>query len=658
MNQTGRFAEARQYYFEQLFEEVIENFESVTSEKSALEQPVDVLFSVLGFTPEPIILAARALKPKRHIIFHDNGVRFNEDNMRYLSKFLPDGFDKIELQDESFATIYDVFKHRMALTAGRNYTINITGGKKSMVAAASIFARDFNASVIYVDYNDYDANLRRPTPGTEYLNVVYTPVRDLPELFHNGVNSYTGDSVVDEALKPSILRETTKTIETSIPYTDGKVGGVVSQDELEDLEIESVIPETNILEEACLEENILTIFKTKDWEALKKYLDHNLQGKNIRKVQAEVTTGIESLETSQNYWETVKVLLDYNAVVFIGAISNATITKIDNLSTAVTSEFLDSIIHKAFESPKKLKSAIKLLKPCSGLLSLEHKEFIMKICAILSSPESFYELFKLTKITPDSSVEYLLGIDTPASAFAIYRIFSDAKRNEMLRADSKFTALRPNVVVRYCNQMQESDSYAFQLAAMLIRSQILLTTKMDKWLLKEIEEYGFEGFYRLVTKQEQKIKSERNSASISKGDTLTNLVYVKSLDNYHLFLEKDSQAYVFLDKRLAIARPSKDTCIHATVVDIKTRFGKRAFFVAQKAVPNSYSLPPLLNIGDVLEIGFQQNSDGKWQPVKNNCSKLLSVEIVSMPKNRDYRNKQEAYVLECLSFFTYKVELI
>lgn len=28
MNQTGRFAEARQYYFDKLFEEVIENFEN------------------------------------------------------------------------------------------------------------------------------------------------------------------------------------------------------------------------------------------------------------------------------------------------------------------------------------------------------------------------------------------------------------------------------------------------------------------------------------------------------------------------------------------------------------------------------------------------------------------------------------------------------
>ena len=75
MNQQGRFSEARQYYFEELFNEVIENFvkkdnssiindltflnpEIVNLEKSS--KHIDVLFSILGFTPEPIILAAKA----------------------------------------------------------------------------------------------------------------------------------------------------------------------------------------------------------------------------------------------------------------------------------------------------------------------------------------------------------------------------------------------------------------------------------------------------------------------------------------------------------------------------------------------------------------------------------------------------------------------
>lgn len=196
MNRKGRFAEARQYYFEELFEEVINNFEKKISDNWPLElvlnnpeivlaedKRIDVLFSILGCTPEPIILTARALRPKRHIILHDKGVTNHEDNLRFLPKFLPDGFEKIELQDESFRTIYKTLKQQMALNAGRNYTINVTGGKKSMVASASIFARDYHSSVVYVDYEKYDSNLRRPIPGLEFLNVVYSPIRDLPEMF-------------------------------------------------------------------------------------------------------------------------------------------------------------------------------------------------------------------------------------------------------------------------------------------------------------------------------------------------------------------------------------------------------------------------------------------------------------------------------------------
>lgn len=181
MNQQGRFIEARQYYFDKLFLEVIENFqENLTWE----HEPVDVLFSILGNTPEPIILAARALNPKKHIIFHDKEVTFNEDNLRYLPAFLKGDFEKIELKDESFSCIYEAMKQQMAFNPGKNYSINVTGGKKSMVANASIFARDYNASIIYVDFGKYDPNLRRPLPGTEIMNVVYTPTRDLPELFH------------------------------------------------------------------------------------------------------------------------------------------------------------------------------------------------------------------------------------------------------------------------------------------------------------------------------------------------------------------------------------------------------------------------------------------------------------------------------------------
>lgn len=90
----------------------------------------------------------------------------------------------IELQDESFNCIYETLKEQMLLYPSEDYVLDITGGKKSMVASASIFGRDYNFNIPYVDYEKYDPNLRRPLPGTELLNIVYSPLRDLPEYFH------------------------------------------------------------------------------------------------------------------------------------------------------------------------------------------------------------------------------------------------------------------------------------------------------------------------------------------------------------------------------------------------------------------------------------------------------------------------------------------
>lgn len=182
MNKQGRFVEARHFYFEKLFQEVIDQFVGRTKWP---QEPVDVLFSLLGYTPEPIILAEKVLKPRKHVILHDQDVTYNEDNLRYLPQFLDEGFTKIELPDESFASIYETLKQQMAFNPGSDYAINITGGKKSMVASAAIFGRDFNASIIYVDYNSYDPDIRRPLPGTEKMDIVYSPTQNIPELFHS-----------------------------------------------------------------------------------------------------------------------------------------------------------------------------------------------------------------------------------------------------------------------------------------------------------------------------------------------------------------------------------------------------------------------------------------------------------------------------------------
>lgn len=176
LNTQGLFIEAKDFYFNHLFDRVINRFVKYTPDSYRCE----VLFSILGYTPEPIILTQRALVPKMQVIFTTNKNYENDsDIISYLERYLTSEYKIIYLENDNFTTIYDTLRTQMNLYPSRDYAIDITGGKKSMVASASIFAKDYNCNVVYVDYDEYLPDLRRPMPGTERLNVVYSALKDI-----------------------------------------------------------------------------------------------------------------------------------------------------------------------------------------------------------------------------------------------------------------------------------------------------------------------------------------------------------------------------------------------------------------------------------------------------------------------------------------------
>lgn len=186
LNKTGDFNGAKNLYFESIFPNVLFNFESKFSREV---DRVDVLFSILGFTPEPILLTQRALRPKKHVIFYTQKEENTEHDIEeYLRKFSVVDYNLVEFESETFDNIYETLKEQMMLYPAQAYALDITGGKKSMVASAAIFGRDYNFRILYVDFDKYDPELRRPIPGYEKLNLVYSPDRDLPELYHQEIN--------------------------------------------------------------------------------------------------------------------------------------------------------------------------------------------------------------------------------------------------------------------------------------------------------------------------------------------------------------------------------------------------------------------------------------------------------------------------------------
>lgn len=178
--------EAKKFYAEKIMPQLLVHLKDTDIVGKQLRENggVDTLFSVLGMTPAPIVITQHLLQSKNHVIFYDKNIKVKDDK---ILAHLDSNPTYVMFEDESFGTIYETMKEMLIVSEGGNMVIDITGGKKSMTAAASIFAKDFDFSIVYVDMStpgSYIPAIHQTRPGSERLNLVYSPLRDLPELFH------------------------------------------------------------------------------------------------------------------------------------------------------------------------------------------------------------------------------------------------------------------------------------------------------------------------------------------------------------------------------------------------------------------------------------------------------------------------------------------
>ncbi|ETK10528.1 hypothetical protein DW042_02085 [Bacteroides xylanisolvens] len=178
--------EAKKFYAEKIMPQLLEHLKDIDIVGKQLRENggVDTLFSVLGMTPAPIVITQHLLQPKNHVIFYDKNIKVKDDK---ILAHLDSNPTYVMFEDESFGTIYETMKEMLIVSEGGNMVIDITGGKKSMTAAAAIFAKDFDFNIVYVDMSSpgsYIPAIHQTRPGSERLNLVYSPLRDLPELFH------------------------------------------------------------------------------------------------------------------------------------------------------------------------------------------------------------------------------------------------------------------------------------------------------------------------------------------------------------------------------------------------------------------------------------------------------------------------------------------
>lgn len=180
--------EAEEFYFNSIMPAII----PLIKEKASPLPRYDGMISLLGFTPETVVLTYAVLRPKTLVVLHTPETEKNLDTVLRRS-----GIKAIDFFHESFqhdATqiddIYIALKRAInRFNYGSKIVLELTGGKKTMGAQLAIAAgvleqgKKLKIDVCYIDYDKYLPEFRKPEPETNRLLLIENPLAAPYKLF-------------------------------------------------------------------------------------------------------------------------------------------------------------------------------------------------------------------------------------------------------------------------------------------------------------------------------------------------------------------------------------------------------------------------------------------------------------------------------------------
>ncbi len=144
----------------------------------------DGLISLLGFTPETVILAYQAIRPETLIILHTKETEHLLDTVFLHTKIPLAQFFHESFQEKPHTDIYRALEAALdKFPKGSRVAIELTGGKKTMSGALAVAAGVLNIDLLYIDYTQYLPKIRKPRPESTYIHLVGNPLKLPIDLF-------------------------------------------------------------------------------------------------------------------------------------------------------------------------------------------------------------------------------------------------------------------------------------------------------------------------------------------------------------------------------------------------------------------------------------------------------------------------------------------
>ena len=183
-----KIGEADTFYFETILPAIL----PLVANRSHAQQRYAGVISLLGYTPETVVLTSRLLRPQRLVVLHTpETARQLDVARRYSGLSLSSFYHEEFLHDrEHVNDIYLALQRAVAhLGDGDAIAIELTGGKKTMgmqlanAATALRHIQKRDVDVVYVDYDEYLPRYRKPLPESTRLLILEDPIAAAYQVF-------------------------------------------------------------------------------------------------------------------------------------------------------------------------------------------------------------------------------------------------------------------------------------------------------------------------------------------------------------------------------------------------------------------------------------------------------------------------------------------
>lgn len=378
------------------------------------------------------------------------------------------------------------------------------------------------------------------------------------------------------------------------------------------------------------------------WQKFNEYLK---KGRDIPKGQRHVKDVLALCNNKEDFWLTVKTLLECHAIIYRSPIvayfnSNPNGIYYPDLNT------LTPIIKLLFSTNNKIEKSLEFLYPFRTLLTKEILQDIQSRIKGLSKPEDYHIYGVLFNYSPQKLIDYCLEEASPASYYCVYEILQKVSKKEGFFGTKK-------LLDSISDKIDDSRIEGKLIKKLLNNDFQKNRANLSPDIIK-IKSGGYKEYLKILNSYEgkKKFKEELKNITSYVGKRVDARL-VASYQNHYLLQRHGVR--ILLPKDMATQTISKHVDINVFIAMADKAYDT---LLATQREPVSYKMlmeTPLLNAGDIIELTF--NINGTITPHK--CYKKIRVSVASYPKGFDYKARYQARVIRQTSDkYHYLVKLL